>query len=50
MDRSEGGDGLIGCIAVLLIVAGLMMIFGFWPIALIIAGVALFLWWGSRNY
>ncbi len=35
---------MLGCIAVLLIVAGLSMIVGFWPVALILAGLALMAW------
>ena len=34
-------------LAGLLIISGLMMIFGFWPGALILAGIALLLWLGK---
>jgi hypothetical protein len=31
-------------IAALMIVAGLTLIFGFWPVALVLSGIALLLW------
>ena len=39
---------LIGIVALLMIVAGLMLIFGFWPVALILGGIALLVWITSR--
>jgi hypothetical protein len=35
---------MIAVVAVLMILAGIVMIFGFWPVALILGGLALLAW------
>jgi hypothetical protein len=35
-------------IAVLMILAGLVLLFGFWPVALILGGIALLAWYSDK--
>jgi len=37
-----------GLIAILMIIAGVMMIFGFWPVALILGGLIMWTWWSNK--
>jgi hypothetical protein len=39
---------MIGCFALLLIIAGVMMVAGFWPVALVLVGLAMLSLWGDR--
>jgi hypothetical protein len=38
-----------GCVAVIMIFAGLCMIFGFWPVAIIVGGFGLLAWAASEG-
>jgi hypothetical protein len=38
---------VIGCVALLLILGGIAMLTGFWPLALILAGMALLAFFGD---
>jgi hypothetical protein len=40
--------GVLVIIALLMIAAGLMLVFGFWPVTLVLGGIALLVWIGSR--